>query len=221
MNDVLKYNLINESNIKILKYNLSNTKLSVEFLLNSKKELIIIGRLDNNYICWLSRTNINDKKINSEIFNYLASEKLETISTIYSVLEDDYYKIEEYFKAKLTRNDKADRWNTPFGHCYGAGNKDEHGRFFAGDIITYFDKLQNKCRIRSLDGIYTKILEKYYSIMSKDNDPFYYCKMTELIEIIEDEKYILLAEDDNLRKAYIDCLKMSTSLYNRYMTVVR
>ena len=221
MNDILKYNLINESNAKAPNYDLSNKELYIETLLNAERELIIIGRLDNNYICWLSRTTIDDIEINSKIFNYLASEKPKTISTLYCVLNDDYYEIEKYFKSKLTRSDRANEWQTPFGHYYGVQNKEKHGSFFARDVITYFDRLQNKCKMRLCGGKYIKILDKYYSIMSADNDPYYYCKMTEIIEIVKEERYLLLAEDENLRKAYIDCLKMSDSLYNRYMTVIR
>ena len=63
--------MINSYNKVTPNYDVSTKNLSIEFHLSPSGELIIIGRLDNNYLCWLSLTTIKDKDTNEEIFNYI------------------------------------------------------------------------------------------------------------------------------------------------------
>lgn len=218
MNNVLKYNIINESNSDIPNYDISKKKLYIEIFLNIKKELIVIGRIDNNYICWLSITDVYDKRANSEIFKFISSNQPKTVASIYSL--KDYQKIKNCFKKSIFKS-QGKEWLTPFGYGYSTENTDKNGELFANDIILYFEKQQKKCKKYSDDGKYIKILNEYYSIMSRNQDPFYYWEMSEIITIIENKNYLFLAEDENLRKAYINCVDISKNLYIRYMGAVK
>lgn len=90
-------------------YDLSN-KPDIEIRLSYNEQIVIIGRLDNNFICWLSVTNITDEDINSQIFNDIAYDKsTKIIASIYNkVLEDKLYKSRYYYKATIKQGKNDD-----------------------------------------------------------------------------------------------------------------
>lgn len=220
MNEILKYNLVNENNSQTSRHNFDKEELKIEILFNFKKELIIIGRFSRISICWLSKTSVDDKEINNKIFDYLLyGDRPKFISTEERVLGDSIGSIWYREKNNILKSD--DIIITPFGHNYGCKDRNRHGMWFASDVKIFFDRMVERCKYRSCNGKYIDILKAYYSIMNGDKSPYYYEKVTELIEIIKSERYLVLSKDEKLRKVYIDCLEMTINLYNRYMTQVR
>lgn len=70
--EILKYNLVNKNNRLVPNYDLSKEKAYFDLYISPEKSICIIGRLDNNYICWCSITKLNDREINAGILrNYL------------------------------------------------------------------------------------------------------------------------------------------------------
>lgn len=223
LQDIEKFNLINESNKLKPNYDLSNKEVNIELYISKEKGLCIIGRIDNNYICWCSLTNIVDKECNAKIFDYIANSKFTAFSQEYKVLgTDKYSEIQKWYRCTITRTSvKGMLWATPFGAYYGLENREEHGRFFSGDIIGFFDELLELCQFRIDEQRYFHILEHYLEIIRKDNDYSYYYKMKPLISILENESYLRICPDEKIRNLYLECMNECSSLYNRYMTAVR
>lgn len=219
MNDILRYNMINPTNAITPNYDLSDTEVVIEFRINHLKNLAIIGRIDNNYICWFSRTSLDDKETNARIFDYLLSERPETVSNEYHILpEEDYIDYKTWFKGRIYRTADG-MWNTPFG--ISCSQKDKNGERFAKDINSFFDEMQKKCRYRYDNGKYVKTLDEYYKKLSGGMGADYYYDMLEIREAVENEEYLILAENDDLREAYIKCMQQSYFLYCSYMNEVK
>lgn len=223
VNNFLSLNMIKENNSKIANYDLSDLEVSIEFRINYKKQVLIIGRLDNNYICWYSITNIDDVENNSAIFNYLANKRPELISDEYNANPDKYEDISTWLTGKIYRiNTNGGKWATPFGCNYGLVNEKLHGKFFAGDIKSYYDKNINLCEWRNLNNNYVEILKDYYEKLNLKNKGFdYYLEVKPIIAILRSESYLTLSIDKELREIYLRCIKVANSLYNIYMTVIR
>ena len=223
VNNFLSLNMINQNNSKIPNYDLSDLEVSIEFRINHKKQLLIMGRLDNNYICWYSITNIDDVENNATIFNYLASKRPELISDEYNANPNMYEEIEEWLKGKIYRiNSNGGKWATPFGCNYGVVNEELHGKFFAGDIKSYYDKQLLLCKWRNLNDNYIGILKDYYELLNEGNKGYdYYLEMKPIISILKSESYLAISIDKELREAYLRCIKAAKRLYNIYMTVIR
>lgn len=221
MSGILKYNLINKNNAVIPNYDISRKEQRIEILFNSDKDVVIIGRIDNNYICWLSKTELDNKEINEQIFNYLAyGKRPELISNEYNIFNGGCSR-EEWYKVSFLPIKQGESIETPFGHNYSGENRERHGKWFAKDIITFFKRMRERCEYRFCKGKYIDVLENYYSVMCADKSPYYYERITEILEIIESEKYLILAENEKLRNSYIKCLKKSNELYCKYMSAVR
>ncbi len=223
LQDIERLNLINENNKIKPNYDLSNKEVYIELFVNKEKELCLIGRIDNNYICWCSITNIADKDNNAKIFDYIANSKFTAFSHEHKVLGTDrYVEIQNWYRCEITRASvKGMQWATPFGAYYGSGNIEELGRFFSSDIIKFFDDLLELCEFRISGQRYFNILENYLEILKKENDYSYYYKMKPLISILENESYLRICPDEKIRNLYLECMKVCSSLYNRYMSAVR
>ena len=215
------YNFVTESNQIMPNYDLDKKEVSIEVYLSPEKAVCMIGRKDNNYICWGSITNLNDKEKNKQIFNYIANAQFNIISTEYLALGyEKYNEIRNWYKCSLTRSTKKEMvWRTPFGHYYGKTNdKSIHGEFFTRDIIIFYEELLDKCNFRIQEGLYTPILRSYFETLTKEVS---YNKVKPLISILERESYLRLSPDETVRELYLKCMKESSSLYNRYMDEVR
>lgn len=221
-NEIFKYNLINKNNQVIPNYDLSYKDVYFEFKISPEGEVCIIGRVDSNYICWWSVTNLNDIEINEDIFNFIANNSFNMHSSEYKVLGYERYdEIRNWYNCNITKaNIDGMYWQTPFGHYYGA-DKENHGKNFARDIQIFYNELIEKCNFRIYEGFYIDILKNYLYILSKDVDYMYYYEMKPLISILKCESYLRLSPDVNARELYIKCMEECNSLYNRYMTVVR
>lgn len=218
MKDISKYNMVNPKNARTPNCDLSNKKVIIEFWLNHLENLVLIGKIDSE-ICWFSRTSLHDKETNARIFDYISNQKPEIFSSEYFILsEKDYRNIRNWYKGRIYRTENG-MWKTPFVIAYP--QKEQNGKRFASDIITFFDKMQKKCRYRYDNGRYVKTLDEYYKKLSGGWGSEYYYKMSELIEIIDDENYLLLAENNDLREAYIRCMEEAHTLYCSMMTETR
>lgn len=220
--EFLKYNLVNENTQVIPNYDLSNKEVYLELYISPEKSVCIIGKLDNNYICWCSITELNNKEINEQIFNYIANTNFSMYSQEYIILgHERYNEIRNWYNCDIVKSNLDGMcWRTPFGHFYG-DDKDNHGKYFARDILYFYDKLIEKCNFRINEGSYMDILKNYLYILNKDVNYEYYFKIKPLISILECESYLRLSPDEAVRNLYLKCMKECDSLYNRYMNVAR
>ena len=218
--EIGNYNLVTESNQVMPNYDLDSKEVSIVLFLSPEETVCIIGKVDNNYICWGSITNLHDVEKNTRIFNYIAN----THFTVYSqeslaIGHERYDEIRNWYKCEIKRSiRKGMTWRTPFGHYYGETNDiNDHGQFFSRDILRFYKELLVKCSFRIQDG-YTNILRNYLGLLTKETD---YNKMKLLISILEHESYLRLSPDQTVRELYLKCMKQSTTLYNRYMDRTR
>ncbi len=223
LNNVKRFNLINESNKVKPSYDLTGKETYIELYI-SKEKLCIIGSLDPNYICWCSITNLIDKENNANIFNHIANSKFKTFSIEYKVLDvKKLLETDKWYHCMIQRASdiKGMLWDTPFGHYYWLENREEHGRSFSNDVITFYDDLIKLCEFRAGGQSYIQMLAQYLELLRKDGDYRYYYEMKPLIEILEKESYLEISPDDKIRKLYLECMAECSDLYNRYMTAVR
>jgi len=218
--EIRNYNLVTESNQVIPNYDLDSKELSIVLYLSPDETVCIIGKVDNNYICWVSITNLNDVEKNTKIFNYIANTHFAVFSQeSLAVGHEMYDEIRNWYKCEITRPiRKGMTWRTPFGHYYGETNDiNHHGQFLATDIPSFYKELLAKCSFRIQSG-YTNILRNYLGLLTKETE---YNKMKLLISILEQESYLRLSPDKTVRELYLKCMKQSDLLYNRYMDRVR
>ena len=221
--DFLKENLININNKVIPNYEVSGKEVYFDLFISPEKNLCIIGRVDNNYLCWCSLTAIGDNEINSKIFDYVAKNTFRIFSQEHRIFSrEKVAEIQSWFRCSITRSTyKGMLWSTPFGHCYGIENKKEHGRYFGNDIGPFYYEQLKICEFRADGDNYLKILDDYLQTLKIDKDELHYCKMKPLISVLKNEAYLRLSPDMQLRKLYLECIEECDSLYNRYMTAVR
>ncbi|MEI3606128.1 hypothetical protein SPD48_10525 [Pseudogracilibacillus sp. SE30717A] len=215
-----QYNLINSKNQVIPNYDLDNKVINISINISRAKKVCIIGQVDSNYSCWCSITNLEDIDKNEKIFNFIATNKFTIFSHEYLALGYDQYEdITEWYRCNVTRSSlEGKAWKTPFGHYYGSLNQEDHGRFFARNLLRFYEELREKCIYRIDDGAYINTLQNYLTILTKEVS---YKKMEPLISILACEAYLRLSSNETIRELYLQCIEKSNELYNRYMDEAR
>lgn len=222
--DIERYNLVNESNAKHPNYDLSDRVTSIIVYLTYLDELIIVGEIDNNYIYWMSVTKLNDTEINEKIFNRIATGNYTYVSNEHNVVsynQWDYSVFRNTVIIKFQRETGKYAWRTPFKHYYGSSDIHNHGKYFAKDIISYRNKLHKQCGYREAEGNYKVILQKYKSLISNIDYDNYYSDVEPIYDLLLNESYLRLSEDENLRNLYNECCSMCSQKYNEWMTANR
>ncbi|MBT2646791.1 hypothetical protein J7E52_08655 [Bacillus sp. ISL-34] len=214
-----KFNLIKQNNSVVPNYNVDDKEVSFDIYISPYQEVCIIGKLDNNYICWCSITTITDYENNSAIFHYVSNLQIKTISNNYKALGTRYKEVENWHRMQIIKRPYQDQF-----HYYSPVNSSffTEGKFFAKEIYTFYKQERAKCEYRLIDDAYITILKRYKNILNKETQDYgYYYEMKPLIRIIKDESYIKLCPISEISQLYLECLKKCDDLYNRYMTAVR
>lgn len=214
-----KINLIKQYNSVTPNYSLDDKEISFEIYISPDQEVCIIAKLDNNYICWCSITDINDYDTNSSIFQYILNLNVKTISNESYALGEKYNEVKNWhrliFSKRAYQNEY--RFFSPVNSSFFMD-----GKFFASEISTFYKQERSKCDFRLIDDTYVSILEKYKTILYKANQHYsYYHEVKPIIKILEDESYLKLFPDSKIRQLYLECIQKSKDLYNQYMTEVR
>lgn len=223
--DILQLNLVNTNTSVSPNYQLEGKINSIVFYINRDNDLILIGKADNNYAYWISKTKASDKETNELIFNHIANDSFQIVSSAYDVFKNfdiSEKELETWYCERLLRVQEGDAaWKTPFGHYYGKDQIEHNGRFFAGEIASLLKNLTVQCKFREADGAYEKVLKHYMKILEKGrNDMYYYSKIRSLIEILEQEKYLVVSDNEKVRTLYLRIQKEIDILYSQYMTAV-
>ncbi|WP_088810362.1 MULTISPECIES: hypothetical protein [unclassified Listeria] len=212
----MKENVVNSKNSVVPKYTLNMEQKRVDCYMDYKGNLTIAGRVDNNYLFWLSESKIEDNQENARFFQEITSMKVEKVASSYS-LEKSYGGT---FKSSLVLTSTNDnlKWRTPFGYYYGR-DETHHGESFARDIQHYFKEQKEKCQLREIGGHFYSILLEYSKILA---DPgLVYERIRNLQEVIELDSFLLLSDNVKLRNLYMSCDERIRNLYCDYMTRVR
>jgi len=223
MHEIEQYNMVNDSNAAIPKYNIGNKETYITLYFNNSSDVIIVGNVDNNYIYWLSVTNTEDVELNEQIFNHVANDCVINVAHEYKALKQaniKYDELKDYYSVRLTRVHTHNMaWQTPFGHYYGKDNIEKNGYFFARDIKGFVNSVHVRCELREAGGKYEAVLEEYEAVLSAADTYDY--RVRTLDELLKAESYLNISLNENVRKSYKKCCEMCSKLYNAYMTAAR
>lgn len=209
------HNLISQENEVQPNYSIDDQEIAFDAYMSPDQQVCIVGRLDNNYICWCSITHVNDISVNAEIFNHVINQPIRSVSTMYRVLSDNYTEVITWHKLHIEKRqyNSQDYYYSPAASIYF---KDSNS--FALEISRFYTKEKLKCDFRLLGNTYIILLEAYKQLICKVNPvPHDYYEMKPMIDILENESYIKLCTDSEIRILYLDCLEGVQFLYNRYM----
>lgn len=202
--DLLEYNLVNNKtsikpNYKTKIWEMSSIKAYID--LNGK--IIIIGEIDNNYIYWLSITNINDTLLNEKICDFVSKGEYDLVSNKSTVLNYnniDYYSFKEMYCINISK-------------LYGNDNI----KSFPKDAICIIDSLQKKClEYGELNAI--NFLNNLYKDISKTAPLDYSYSFKEKLEQVD---FLKMSANKDIRDLYNKCCLKEISLYRIYMSLVK
>ncbi|WP_313153204.1 hypothetical protein [Lacrimispora sp.] len=226
--DVKKLNLVNESSKVTPKYDLSGAQSLIRLFFNKNGRLLIIGQADHNYIYWASLTGKDEREKNEAIFNYIADEffRFEMVSSerlVFHAASVPYDELKTWYQTDLVRPLVQNMaWKTPFGHYYGKDQVELNGRYFARDVSQYFDVLLKRCRFREANGAYEVVLDYCLGELSGDyGNALYYTQVEDLINMLRQEQYLVLSDQEQIREKYLLIAEKADKLYNQYQSAVR
>lgn len=230
--DVAALNLLTEDVAVELRYVPKLEHRRIDFYYTGKDRVMIAGVSDNNYIYWLSETELSDKKTNQVIFDHIARvepTRHGDMATVARKLGYGHQELRGFYRNWLSYvggecpapDDVV--WRTPFGVSYIKSEEENNGRFFATGIRAFLHKLKMRCRFREAGGKYLEIMRDYLAVLEHgDGDPVkHYEDMHELIDLLHEERYLLCSDDERVRALYLQLDECCSSLYNAYMSIVR
>ncbi|GLV67406.1 hypothetical protein Bmyc01_60750 [Bacillus mycoides] len=222
--DMEEYNLVNRNNYIKPNYKIDDKEVSFDIYVSPDKEVCILGRLDNNYICWASITHLDVSELNVAIFDYILNRKPVMISNGYNVLGFRYEEVIKWHKFRISKTlyrDGRYRYYSQASLSYLGDDEKSLSKYMSGEINNFYYSELAKCNYRLIDNNYIKILECYKNLLTQEENYEYYYEMKPLISILESEGYLKLCPNKEIRNIYWDCMKECSNLYNRYMSSVR
>lgn len=226
--DVRNLNLVNRNTRIIPNYDVSKRETSICLYFNRKGKVLIIGRLDNNYIYWASFTNTDDRELNEAIFNYIADDffKFDMVSSERKVLEFinfPYDALDTWYQTELRRTSEYDMaWQTPFGHYYGKESIKDNAGYFARDVSGHLKTLLTRCQFREANGAYEEVLDYCLCELSMDGgNVYYYEQVKDMINMLREEQYLILSDQEQIREKYFRFRKEAERLYNQCQSASR
>jgi len=219
-----RYNRITAENSVKPNYEVSDKDLSIDIYVSPQEEVCIVGKLDNNYIRWCSITSGSEIETNAEIINNILSNSGEGMySTDYRALGNRYREIKKWHFFSFAKTWYKDhyRYRSPVSQCFVGDPPYNNGLFLAKEIRKFFRVELNKCQYRIVDAQYETILNRYKALLLKETSPEHYHQMQPIMAILNNENYLKLCPDPEIRELYLECLDQCSNLYNCYMTAVR
>ena len=198
--DICELNCLKQNNASTPKYNPYSGNSCIRVYYAGKNKIIIIGVADNNYIYWLSVSQMDDIETNRRIFDYIYRLVPTVFGSIATVLESktnhSYEQLTNFYSTTLTQ---------------------------AEAILPHYRKIKELCKAREADGRYIDIMRYYLNILQcRSSDPVSdYEKNERIIELIRSEKYLRISDNSTVRNLYSELEKRCSNLYNAYMTAVR
>lgn len=196
------------------------------FLPNGK--LILIGSMDWQYPYWLSISDVNDTDMNSKILQHILFDEFSSFTNIWEKKNAYKKNIGDISKTVYNRPFYIKEGEITLPHKFKwSGNladKSTWPRALAESMPKNYATLKGWCMARECKGDYREILNEYLQILQNTvyDDPVKdYEQKEHLIQLLESEDYLLLSDDEEMRKLYIKIDKKSRDLYNAYMTLIR
>ena len=192
----------------------------IEFVyLPDEEKVVLLGSMDGAYPYWISETDINDIETNTAVVESILHDDFSSFTALNGEL---FWKLNDCYKRRIQVS--GDIVSTPFGHGYAKDQPEYWGKFIAGDICSYYDRLKKLCTERELDGRYIEFLQAYLNKLetatTSDTVKEYENKKI-LMDLIRSEDYLLVSDNREIRDTYIQIRKVTSEMYNNYMSIVR
>jgi len=191
-----------------------------------KDKLVIVGQADNNYIYWVSKTRLHDVETNGAILEAVAYDEFPLCASSgekYHILEISYDEFQSYYVESLTlgtnyKNELSWRGTFENYEC-----RKGNGAFIAKRIEALPKLLEEFCEAREAGHNYKAVLKEYLNQLRKVvGDPIEdYDRVSCILKLLENEKYLLQSKDSEIVKIYTEILKLGSDKYNAYMNRVR
>ncbi|ENQ3105384.1 hypothetical protein ACEOWJ_001361 [Bacillus cereus] len=222
--DMEEYNLVNRNNCMKPNYKIDDKEVSFDIYVSPDKEVCMIGRMDNNYICWASITHLDVSELNVAILDYVLKQRPVMISNDYNALGFRYEEVKKWNKFRIFKTLHRDGrycYYSQASSAYFGNDEKSLSTYMSGEINRFYYSELAKCNYRLIDNNYIKILEGYKKLLTQGENYGYYYEMRPVISILENEGYLKLCPNEEIRNIYWDCMKECSNLYNRYMSSVR
>lgn len=192
-------NLLTEENMKIPKYKPNRKFRCIKAYYPNSEDVIIVGEVDPNFICWLSLTKIDDTETNRAIFDYLSQTEPMVFGSDARVVHEagyTYSQLRSFYMVELT--------------C-------------AEDIVNRRKAGKQKAKNRGKDK---QILQRLKSALAALNqvtgDPVAdYERNEQLIQQIQSQTDLRCSDNPAVVEAYNRLMERCSDIYNAYMTEVR
>jgi len=211
-------NLISKMTSKMPSYNPSISYPVIEVSFRYDGTVALKRYIDGNYITWFALANIEEEL--SPYIKEILHDEIVHFSDDYIQFNSHGYSDYVYWYTFRIRCD-VQGWLTPFGHGYSMKQPENIPGFIAKDLKEYYWKLKQAALLRDNTIDYKAMVDSYTEQYSTQLDPMLYPSMAALHLVVDNDKYLLLSDNENLRDSYIKCLKAQRVLYNRYMTLAR
>lgn len=217
-NDISNLNMLISEPTATVNYVPNPRNRRIDFYYEEDK-VFIEGLADNNCTFWLSKTDIADTSINTQICEHILHDSFDE----YFSKNKYYHELHYLFKGSIFQtNDYAEvKWHTPFGGYIG--NDDHAGSFIAKSLVTFKTEIDKLCEAREDAGNYLSIMQGILEHLSqRTDDPVWdYFTATPWIKIVKNEDYLLCSKNEQIKGLYLQLAKHCSDLYNRYMSAVR
>ena len=197
--NIEKYNCVTPENAAEPKYTPNPEHRKIEVYYTDKNQVIIVGVADNNFICWLSVTRMDDLATNRAIFAEITANEPKRYGHFYLAVQKTKYSYEAVkgmYSAVLRQ---------------------------AEMIVPHYEETKQLCKMRELRGKYIEILRCYLDMLSAVTGDARadYAQHKVLIKLIQSEKYLRLSDNDTVRQLYKQLEARCDRLYQDYMTESR
>ncbi len=86
----------------------------------------------------------------------------------------------------------------------------------------YLDVLKKRCRFREANGTYEAVLDYCLEELSGDyGNALYYTQVEDLINMLRQEQYLVLSDQEQIREKYLLIAETASNLYNQYQSAIR
>lgn len=224
-----EYNLIKDINIVKPNYHPRPEQRSMKGVFISDKEILLFGMADNNYLFWISKTDISDIEKNAEIIDYILYGEYENLASSgeeikvlnrYSKNRNELY----FFNLYLSFDSRGNKiWTSDVYVNIEYGYEKRGGRTMANVIANMPQKLVKLSQNREANGTYKIVLKDYLKMMDITlSDPWEdYIRIKDVLDILRQERYLLFSDDYEIREMYCRICDIGDEKYNKYMSYVR
>ena len=197
--DITKHNCVTAENADEPRYQPDPANRKVRVYYTDREQVIIVGVADNNFIYWLSVTNMNDLAKNRVIFAEITGKEPARYSHLYLALKKTKYSYEAVRGMYCAELRQAEM------------------------IVPHYEKIKRLCKMREVNGKYIEILRCYLDMLAARTGDARadYERHKVLIELIQSEKYLRLSDNDTVREIYKQLEDRCERLYQDYMNEAR